>query len=115
MFNNRSKELKQQIEALKDERDALKEDIKQLKLDHKLQEEDIKHMVKMTQEKHDIEYERKVMELQRKTDDKIAAVKDTYRDKLEGYLNQQITKTEAMTKEILDRLPNVTAKLNGKL
>ncbi len=127
MFNLRSKaekgifdkleaekeQLEKDNERLTDEKKALKEEVADLKLKKKMSEEDIKHMVKIRQEKLDIEHEKKIMEIERTKANEIAAVKDDYRDKMEKRLQAETTNMKDMYSEILQRLPNVNVRLKG--
>lgn len=118
------KRLKEQREDLKIQTDArkleseiveLKKSIALLKNDKKIEEEDIKHMVKMAEERNGIELEKKIMANDKSKAEAIADVKDTYRDKLEERLQKEVEGIKEMYGQILERLPNVTAKLTGKV
>jgi len=86
-----------------------------LRLRAKHEEEDIKHLVKMTKEKQAIEAERKEMGREKEKLEEIAKVKDEYRDKLEKDLRDRGDEIKGMYGEILARLPNITARLKGEL
>ena len=118
------KRLKEQKEDLKIQTDAreleseiieLKKKIELLKNQKKIEEEDIKHMVKMAEERNAINLEKKIMENDKAKASEIAAVKDKYRDKLEERLQKEVEGIKEMYGQILERLPNVSAKFNGKI
>ena len=100
--------LKQQIRTLKD-------DLADLKQTKKMEEEDIKHMVKIHKERNAIELEKKTAELERAKHNEVAKVKDDYRDKMEVRLQTEVATIKEMYGEVLKRLPNVTARLKGNL
>ena len=102
MFWNKNKdvEAKEELESIikdleKDKR-RLKEDLAELKLKKKLEDEDIKHMVKINNERKDIELEKEKMKLERKSAVEIAAVKDSYQNKTEEQLEKQLTNMKDM-------------------
>ena len=110
------------VAALEQQRDDLKQQVEDLTLqvttlkhEHKLADEDVKHMVRIREEQLDVEYDKKVVELERKTQEEIAKVKDEYRDKLEKRLQTEVDNIKEMYAQILERLPNVTARLKGEL
>jgi len=113
--------LEEKIEALKDERDELEEtnfrlrtELRDVKHQKKVEEEDIKHMVRLKQEKLDVAHEKRGMEQERQREKEVAKVKDTYRDKLEGNLEERIKEIREMYTEILACLPNVNVRLKGE-
>ena len=110
MFWNKKDEekedLKRTIKGLESEKKDLKEEVGDLKLKKKMEEEDIKHMVKIDRERKDIEIEKEKVKLAGEKADAIAAVKDNYRDKTEAQLEKQLVNMKSMYGEILERLPN---------
>ena len=114
-------ELLEEISELKGntvERDKLREQVRELKDDiaslkskKKIEEEDIKHMVRLKEERMAVENQKKELEMERKKDTAIAEVKDQYRDKLEGRLEKEVTNMKEMYGQILERLPNISAKV----
>jgi len=121
--NYKTTELKAEVVLLKGERDTstkeatsarqelrkVKEELVEVKHQKKIEEEDIKHMVKMKEERTAVENEKKLLEMEREKDKAIAEAKDEFRDKLEGFLQTQVKDTKDMYSEILKRLPDVTA------
>ena len=92
---------------------VLKEQVADLKLQRKIEDEDIKHMVKIKESELDIMHQKKGLELQRKSDEEISRVKDNYRDKLESFLKGQVKDVKEMYGQILKRLPDVNVRLKG--
>ncbi|MGH7239668.1 MAG: hypothetical protein ACREHG_06335 [Candidatus Saccharimonadales bacterium] len=110
-LERRLRDQETELTAMKRERSTLKQELEDLKLKKKIEEEDIKHMVKMKIEQQDIEYEKKALALQREKDEEVAKVKDSYRDKVELQLEKRGSEIKEMYNEILQRLPNITANL----
>jgi hypothetical protein len=108
-------ELQAKVISLEKERRSLKEEVEDLKLKKKTSEEDIKHMVRMKEERLAIDHERKDLEREKEKEQAIAEVKDAYRDKTEKYLNEQIDRASKMYAEILERLPNISVNMKGKI
>jgi hypothetical protein len=107
MFGSRKvKGLESDIECLEEDKRKLKEELADLKLKKKMEEEDIKHMVKINNERKEIELEKEKVKLERKSAEEIAKVKDEYRDKTEQQLEKQLSNMKDMYGEILIRLPN---------
>lgn len=96
-----------QIERLKKERRSLKDQIADLKHEKKITEEDIKHMVRIREERIEVENEKKNLERDREKEQEIAKVKDEYRDKLEERLHKEVENMKEMYTQILQRLPTV--------
>ena len=111
--DNTVSKLMDEIEELRKDRTRLKQEVEDLKLKKKIEEEDIKHMVKMKMERLDLEHQKKVQETERAKEKEIANIKDTYRDKMELQLSKETTNIKEMYAQILDRLPNVNLKLKG--
>ena len=99
-------DLKKVIEALESDKKGLKEEVGDLKLKKKMEEEDIKHMVKIDRERKDIQIEKEKIQLEGEQAKAIAKVKDEYQDKTEAQLKEQLSVMKGMYGEILERLPN---------
>ncbi|MAF80097.1 hypothetical protein CL629_03405 [bacterium] len=106
-------ELREKVDALKRQRRTLRENVEDLKIEKKVSEEDIKHMVRMKEEKLALEYDKKEIDWFKAKEKEIAAIKDQYRDKIEKNLEKESARTQEMYNEILKRLPNVNVKLQG--
>ena len=126
--NYKTTELKAEVKLLKGERDTstkeataarqelrkVKEELVEVKHQKKVEEEDIKHMVKMKEERTAVENEKKLLEMEREKDRVIAEAKDAFRDKLEVFLTTQVKDTKEMYTEILGRLPDVSMRITEK-
>jgi|GEM_PF-6120827 hypothetical protein len=112
-------DLEKEIRGLKDTIAAAKtqhiEENKRLKHDRKIADEDIKHMVKMKEERLGLDHKKKALDCDREKDKEIAKVKDSYRDKMEKRLQNEVDQTKAMYSEILQRLPNINVNMKGKV
>lgn len=106
-------ELEKTTSQLKQEKEDLVLSVEKLKQQKKIEEEDIKHMIKMRDEKALLEKERYQVQMQSEKDKAIAAVKDEYRDKMEKQLAEETKNIKAMYDQILKRLPNVNVKMSG--
>ena len=107
-------ELQEEIKKLKKEKETLEGQLRKLKHEKKLEEEDIKHMVKMREERLELDFEKKVAANTKEKDDEIAKVKDQYRDKVEEQLEKRATEIREMYDQILKRLPDVSVRLKGE-
>jgi len=94
---------------------SLKNELAEVVQKKKMEEDDIKHMVKIHKERNAIELEKKTMELEREKQNEVAVVKDNYKDKMEERLQFEVTNMKEMYGQILERLPNVSARLKGDI
>ena len=109
MFGHtRTTKLENDIRKLEDEKRRVKDELADLKQTKKMEDENIRHLVRIKGERLEIQHEKKTQEA-------IAKVKDEYRDKQEALLNKQLESGEKRYAEILARLPNVTVGLKGKV
>ena len=122
MFGNKkaetkddTRELKAMIEGLETERATLKREVNDLQSEKKVKEEEIKHLVKIKDEKREIEYMKKEMALKAEHAEALAKEKSNYQDKYLALLDEAKKDMQKVHSEILERLPNVNAKLSGKL
>jgi len=104
--------LQEKVE-LKDSVVELNGEVKQLKQDRKVEEEDIKHMIKMREEALEIDKQKFEMKCEKEKDAAIATVKDAHRDKLEALLQNQINDGKELYTEILARLPSIKVNMKG--
>ena len=114
-LEDKTEGLESKIEGLREQVQSAKDELADTKHKKKMEDEDIKHMVKMSKEKCDIEFQKKVMEIEKDQQSAIATVKDEYRDKLEARLQTEVDNIKEMYGHILERLPNVNARLKGDL
>ena len=80
----------------------------------KLEQEDIKHMVKMKEEKQAIELDKKKVELEREHFNKIEVVKDDYRAKLEDLLKNQIKDAKESHQKLMEHMPKIEAMFSNQ-
>ncbi len=104
-----------ECDGLRGAKITLTDEVASLKLQAKIEEEDIKHMVKMTEEKDKLTLDKAIFEAEKKATEGIANVKDAYRDKVEKSLESEVEKMESMYSQILERLPNVNYELTKDL
>lgn len=107
--------LKTTIESLERDKKSLKEEVADLELKKKIEEEDIKHMVKIKEEKMDLEYEKKALALEREKDREIAKIKDDYQGKIEKNLEKQLAEVKETTDKIMALVPDINVKLKGQV
>ena len=107
--------LRLERKGLRKECDELKRKVKDLTLDKKISEEDIKHMVKLKLEAADVATEKKELKLQRASDKKVMDIKLEYQNKTEKGLQEQLKDLKSMYESVLQRLPDVNVKLQGKV
>jgi len=114
-YKDHVEELKKEITALTNDKMKLKQQCEEMKLQKKLDLEDIKHMVKMKEEKLNIEYEKKVLAVEKTHDEKLMGIKDQYRDKMEARLEKETANIKSMYEDILARLPSINVRLKGEV
>jgi len=110
-----TRELKAMLEGLESERSQLRREVEDLKSDKKIKEQEIKHLVKIHDEKREIEFKKKEIELEAKYSKDLAAVKDEFQDKQIEMFKEAKKDMEKVHSKILARLPNVNAKLSGSI
>lgn len=98
-------------DRLRQEVRNLKDDLAGLKSKKKIEEENIKHMVKMKEEKMELDFQKRVVEIERESAEKIAKIKDTNQEEIKDMLVSEKTTIKDMYSEILERLPNISAKM----
>ena len=101
---------------LRTDKRTLEEEVHQLKHEHKLEKENIKHMVKIKEEKNEVELAKKEVALEREKHDEIEKIKDEYRDKLEKFLTKQIADQKDTHEKLMEHMPKIEAMFgNGDL
>ena len=103
------------IKALREQSHALSLEVEKVKLEKKNEMEETKHLVKLRDEKREIEFKKKEMDLEAEKAKAIAKVKDTYRDKMEAQLKTETENIKVMYGQILERLPNIKVGLKGQV
>lgn len=118
----REKELERKIRNLEADRDTYRDrlaeakgDLRDVQQKRDAEERDIQHLLKLEREREEVSREKFEAKCERERDQAIAEVKDEYRDRLENELRQQLERVEKMNTEVLNRLPNISASLEGKI
>ena len=97
-------------DKLRDQVRDLKDEIAGLKSKKKIEEEDIKHMVRLKEERLELKSQKMALDMERDKEKAIAEVKDTYRDKMEDRLESEVVNIKEMYGQILERLPTIKVK-----
>ena len=105
---------RKEVPELEKEIKKLKNDIEDLKQKKKREEEDIKHLVKIKQESLEIEHQKKELELKNDFKDKEMKLQKEFHENTLKTIEQAGQKMEGMTKEILNRLPNVNMSIRQR-
>lgn len=117
---------REQIKSLREEKRAIKEELEDLKLKKRLEAEEIKHMVRINEERMAQEVEAEKTKIARKYAEDIATFKEEQRKELVSSLKEFHGKIEKRfgdelnnLKEVygllMQRLPNVNLSLTKKL
>lgn len=120
MFKRKNSDNTSTFEDLTQERNRLErqvadleKDLETLKHKKKIEEEDIKHMVRLKEERQEVEFQKRVLEIEAEKAQEIAAVKDDYRNKLEVRLQTEVDNIKEMYGQILERLPDVNMRIKA--
>lgn len=119
-------EIRQEIKELRKSKKALEEQLEELKLKKRLEEEEIRHMIKINEERLKQEIEGKKLELEKQKAQDITKLRDEQRIQITESLKEFHTKIEARfgdelknLKEVygllMQRLPNVNLTLTKKV
>jgi predicted nucleic acid-binding Zn-ribbon protein len=114
-LDERCDELVRERDALRDQVSEARGELADFKRQKQSEEDELKHGLKMERERDALERLKFEAKLTKEKDAEVAQVKDQYRDKMENELRQQIERAGNMYSEILARLPNISAKLTGKV
>ena len=118
--------LKKSVETLIGEKRDLKEQLEDLKLKKRLEQEEIKHMTKINEERLKQEIENEKIKIEKKYHQDISKFKEEQRvelvnslkefhTKMEDRFNSELTNLKETYKAIMERLPNVNLTLTKKL
>lgn len=107
--------LEENKEKLEDEKVELKSEVAGLKSQKKIEEEQIKHLVRIKDEKRDLEFQKREVTKDAARAEEVAKVKNEYQDKLTDQLNKQIDDNNDRYAQILKRLPDVNVRLKGDI
>lgn len=103
---------REKIEEQNKEIEALKIQIKDLELKKRLEEEEIKHLVKMKEEKIFIETQKKEIELQKHFNEREMELQSKYHDKVLTTIEESRKESRDLYTKIMDRLPNVNVNMD---
>jgi len=118
--------LQSSVEVLVKEKQTLKTELEELKLKKRLEQEEIKHMTKINEERKDAEVEKTKIELEKKHNERInkfreeqtAALLQLTKElhgKLEGRFNVELGNLKEIYQALMARLPNVNLTLEKRL
>ena len=92
----------------------LKREIEELKLKKELELRDIEHLVKIKEEKLNIEHQKRTIEMEAEFQKKEIQLQTDYHDKVIKQIGETRTEMQSVYTEIMKRLPNITANLEVK-
>ena len=97
-------QLKTQIRKLKDE-------IESLKVTKKMEQREIEHLIKLKEEKLNIEHQKKEVELQKQFQEKEMAMQQNFHSLTIKNIETAQKDMKDIYTQIMERLPNITASL----
>ena len=120
------KDLQMEYEKTQKALRATKEELEDLKLKKRLEQEEIKHMVKINEERKDAEVSKKVIEMEKKYNEQISKFREEQtaallqltkelHGKLEGRFNVELGNLKEIYQALMARLPNVNLTLEKRL
>lgn len=98
-----------------EELDAVKRELVSVKSKKVIEEEKIKHLIKMKEEANELRYQKREMALNKNHAEALADVKDNYQEKLTKMQEDQHKEVKEMYSEIIQLLPNVNVRMKGEL
>lgn len=101
-------------DKLRDEISSLKAEVRDLQLKRKIEEEDIKHMIKLEREQLELEKQKFQNQQELKTMQEIGKVRAEYAVKIENHLISKNDEANERYSQILERLPNISMELVRK-
>lgn len=102
-----------EVEARRETR-ATKDALASVKNDKKMEEENLKHLIKMREEKQNLEIEQKKVQMEREKFNDIEAIKDDYRKKLEDLLKNQIQDAKESHQKLMEHMPKIEAMFSNQ-
>ncbi|KKL68171.1 hypothetical protein LCGC14_2127660 [marine sediment metagenome] len=93
---------------------VIKQELAELQLKKDIELRDIEHLVKIKEEKLNIQHQKTELELKSQFKDKEVALQTKYHDKTLKLLDDAKKDMTGMYKEIMKRLPNVNARIEIK-
>lgn len=92
----------------------LKRELKELELKKIMEQREIEHLVKLKEEKLNIEHEKKQVQLQAEFQKKEMKMQTEYHNKIMQAIEVAGKEQQEIYKEIMKRLPNVNVRLGNK-
>lgn len=114
ILTERVNELLLERDTLTGEKVELAAELAQLSQKKKMDEEMIAHKLAMHEEKLEIDKQKEIAATERSADERVADVKDQYRDKIESQLEKRGNELKEMYSEILERLPDVNLAIEQR-
>ena len=113
----RAEKIKIALEAVENKKNAdrLKDDIEELKHKKEREIKDIEHLVKIAQEKRDIELEKAKAKMEVDFQKRVTEVNDKFHEKIEGRFKEEMNNIKEIYAEIIKRLPNVNMAIDKKM
>jgi hypothetical protein len=99
---------------LKAEIRKLKNELEDLKTQKVMEEREIKHLVKLKEEKLEVENQKKVLELESKYNDKTMTLQKEYHNKQLIDIELARKEMKEVYEKIMERLPNINTSLEIK-
>lgn len=90
---------------------SLKVELEDLKTRKIMEEREIKHLVKLKEEKLDIEFKGKNLDLKSEFKDKEMELQTKYHDKVMGQIDDARKEMKEVYTAIMERLPNVNVEM----
>lgn len=102
------------VKELKEKIKSLKEELGDVKLEKRMEEEELKHLVKMKEEKQFVEAKKKELELQEKFNKKEMELLKGHHEKIILSIESQRKESKELYTAIAERLPNVNWNIGEK-
>jgi len=102
---------REKIQEQNEEIERLNKQIKELKLDRSIEEQELKHLVKMKEEKQLIELQKKENQLQADFQKKQMELQENYHSKVLKTIEDSRTESKELYTKIMERLPNVNVDM----
>ena len=107
------------------EKKHIQEELDGLRSEKKIEEEEIKHLIKMREERQAIALERKELAIQKTADEEVKAAQKSYREKIqemhedyrkkvEEHLESRNKDMKNTMEQVLSRLPDISMMLGDK-
>lgn len=100
-----------ELNSTKAELRRTKDQLEDVKLKKKIEEEDLKHLTKIKLEQTEIEFQKRVMAIEKQKDSEVMSLKQGYADKMQVRLEKETESIKEMYGQILQRLPDVNVRM----